>query len=126
MRRSGVPSRVGREQERAKASPYTLDVAAFALDVFEQQAEAYCRARAWREWQYQSGQRPGRGLVTLYDEDFPDFTSADLFADLQGADAEDPKRQRGLTTLLASASLEGRTREFASKVAGFPVRTTVQ
>src|SRR5262245_31493538 len=90
-------------------------MAGFALDAFEQQAEAFCRARAWREWQFQAGWRPGRSLATLYDDDFPDFTSTDLFLDLRAAEADDPKRLRALTSLLASAYLEGRTREFASR-----------
>jgi hypothetical protein len=86
-------------------------VPAFALDVFETQAEAFLRARLWREWQFLSGQRPGRGLVSLYDEDFPDFTSLDYWADLQAAASEDPREHRALSSLLASAHLEGRTRE---------------
>jgi hypothetical protein len=85
----------------------------FALDAFEQQAEAFLRARAWREYSYQAGRRPGRGLVSLYDEDFPDFTSRDLWADLQAASAEDPRQHRALSTLLAAAHLEGRTRDLA-------------
>jgi hypothetical protein len=101
-------------------------VVGLALDPFERQAEAFMQARAWREWQYQSGQRPGRSLVSLYDEDFPDFTSADLFNDLQDAASEEPKRQRALSGLLAAASLEGRTREFASRAAGIAVRSTVR
>jgi hypothetical protein len=88
-------------------------VASFALDLFEQQAEAFVRARAWREFSYQTGRRPGRGLVSLYEEDFPDFTSTDLWADLQAATPEDPRQQRALSALLAAANLEGRTRDFA-------------
>ncbi|HET6318640.1 MAG TPA: hypothetical protein VFG86_19465 [Chloroflexota bacterium] len=98
----------------------------FALDAFEPQAEAFSRARAWREWQYQSGQRPGRSLVTLYDEDFPDFTSKDLFNDLLGTNSEEPTRTRALSGLLAAASLEGRTRELASKAGSAAARTTVR
>jgi hypothetical protein len=87
---------------------------AFALDAFEAQSEAFLRARAWREWQFLSGQRPGRGLVTLYNEDFPDFTSIDLWADLQAAASDaSPAGHKYLSSLLASAHLEGRTREFA-------------
>jgi hypothetical protein len=86
---------------------------AFALDTFEQQAEAFVRARAWREFSFQAGRRPGRGLVSLYDEDFPDFTSRDLWADLQAATPEDPRQHRALSALLAAAYLEGRTRDFA-------------
>ena len=65
-------------------------VPAFALDSFERQAEAFLRARAWREWNFLSGQRPGRGLITLYDQDFPSFTSTDLWNDLQAASPEEP------------------------------------
>src|SRR5262245_42941987 len=101
-------------------------MAAFALDAFEQQVEAFCRARAWREWQYQAGLRPGRSLVTLYDDDFPDFTSTDLFLDLRAAEADDPKRHRALTMLLASGYLEGRTRELASKVTSLQARMQVE
>jgi len=89
-------------------------MAAFALDVFEQRAEAFCRARGWREWQYLAGLRPGRGLVSLYRDDFPDFTSTDLLLEVRNADADDPRRQRVLSGLLTSAYLEGRTRQFAS------------
>jgi len=86
---------------------------AFALDPFEQQAEAFVRARAWREYSFQAGRRPGRGLVSLYDEDFPDFTSRDLWADLQAATPEDPRQHRALSAVLAAGYLEGRTRQFA-------------
>jgi hypothetical protein len=91
-------------------------VASFALDLFERQAEGFWYARAWREWQFLSGQRPGRELVRLYEEDFPDFTSTDLWADLQAASAEDPRQHRALSGLLAVANLEGRTRDFAVSV----------
>ena len=37
-----------------------------------------------------AGSGRARGLVTLYDEDFPSFTSTDLWADLQAADARGP------------------------------------
>src|SRR5439155_22455826 len=97
-------------------------MAGFALDTFEPRAEAFLKARAWREWQYQTGQRPGRSLVTLYDEDFRDFASTDLFQDVYGADSEEPRRQRALSGLLAAASLEGRTRDLAARAAGIPVR----
>ncbi|HLZ31611.1 MAG TPA: hypothetical protein VKV73_30185 [Chloroflexota bacterium] len=98
---------------------------AFALDSFERQAEAYLRARTWREWNFLSGQRPGRGLITLYDQDFPSFTSTDLWADLQAAASEDPRQHRALSSLLAAANLEGRTRDFAVKVAGVQARATI-
>ena len=88
-------------------------MASFALDTFEQQAEAFVRARAWREYSYQTGRRPGRGLVSLYEEDFPDFTSTDLWADLQAATAEDPRQHRALSALVAAANLESHTRDFA-------------
>jgi len=106
-------------------STYNHLVPAFALEVFERLAEAYVLARAFREWQYQSGARPGRGLVTLY-QDFPDLTSTELWADLQDAAIEDPNHKRALTGLLAAANLEGRTRELASSTAGFAVRTSVR
>ena len=83
------------------------------------------RARAWREWNFLSGQRPGRGLITLYDQDFPSFTSTDLWADLQAAASEDPHQHLALSSLLAAANLEGRTRDFAVKVAGVQARATV-
>jgi hypothetical protein len=85
----------------------------FALETFERQAEAFLRARSWREWQFQAGFRPGRGLVDLYDDDFPEFVSAELYADLQDAQIEDARRKRRLADLLARANLEGRTREHA-------------
>ncbi len=89
---------------------------AFALDTFERQAEAFLRARVWREWTFLSGQRPGRGLITLYDQDFPSFTSTDLWADLQAASPDEPRQHQALSSLLAAANLEGRTRDFAVKV----------
>ena len=85
----------------------------FALDVFEPRAEGFARARAWREHRFLTRQRPGRGLVTLYDEDFPDFTSTDMWADLQAATPEDPRQHARLSALLAAANLEGNTRELA-------------
>jgi hypothetical protein len=98
---------------------------AFALEAFERQAEAFAQARAWREWQYQAGQRPGRGLVSLY-EDFPSFTSTELWADLHEAAAEDARHTRVLSGLLAAANLEGRTREFATTSAGWCARSNVR
>ena len=100
-------------------------VPAFALDSFECQAEAFLRARAWREWNFLSGQRPGRGLITLYDQDFPSFTSTDLWNDLQAASPEEPGQHQALSSLLAAANLEGRTRDFAVKVAGIQARATI-
>ena len=88
-------------------------VPGLALETFETQAEAFLRARAWREHQFLNGFRPGRGLVSLYDTDFPDFTSLDLWNDVQAATAESPRQHTRLSALLASANLEGRTREFA-------------
>ncbi|MDQ3811749.1 MAG: hypothetical protein M3336_15820 [Chloroflexota bacterium] len=99
---------------------------AFALDTFERQAEAFLLARARREWHYQSGARPGRGLFGLYQEDFPSFTSTELWADLQLATVEEPRHKRVLSGLLAAAHLEGRTREHAARAAGFSVRTTLR
>ena len=86
---------------------------AFALESFEAQAEGFLRARNWRELQFLNGMRPGRGLVRLYEEHFPSFTSTDLWADLQAATFEDERQHLRLSALLASAYLEGRTREFA-------------
>lgn len=88
----------------------------FALDAFEPQAEAFARARAWREHQFLTNLRPGRGLVSLYDDDFSDFTSTDLWADLQAATPEDPRQLARLSELLASANLEGKTRDFPIRV----------
>src|ERR1700676_834454 len=98
---------------------------AFALDSFERQAEAFLRARAWREWNYLSGQRPGRGLITLYDQDFPSFTSTDLWNDLQAAATEDPRQHLALSGWLAAANLEGATRDLAVKVAGIQARAPI-
>jgi hypothetical protein len=78
---------------------------AFALDVFERQAEGFAQARAWREWSFLAGLRPGRGLVKLYDEDFPNFTSTDYWADLQAVTSVDPRQQRALSALLAAAEI---------------------
>jgi hypothetical protein len=91
-------------------------VAAFAFDAFELQAEAFVRARVWREHAFATGLRPGRSLVSLYDEDFPDFTSIELWADLQSATPEDARQLRGLAALLASAELEGGARDLAVAV----------
>ncbi len=98
---------------------------AFALGPFERQAEAFAQARAWREWQFLAGLRPGRGLVQLYEEHFPNFTSTDFWADLQAATSEDPRQQRALAGLLAAAELEGRTREFATQVTRVEGRRTI-
>jgi hypothetical protein len=91
-------------------------VPGFALDTFEPRAEAFVRARAWREYRFVTGQLPGRGLVSLYDQDFPEFTSIDLWSDLQAATPEDPRQQTRLSALLAGANLEGLTREFATRL----------
>jgi hypothetical protein len=88
-------------------------VPGLALESFETLAEAYLRARAWREHQFLTNRRPGRGLVSLYETDFPDVTSTDLWADLQAATPEDPRQLTRLSALLASANLEGHTRDFA-------------
>jgi len=100
-------------------------VPGFALDPFERQTEAFLRARTWREWSFLSGQRPGRGLITLYDQDFPSFTSTDLWADLQAASSVEPRQYQALSSLLAAANLEGRTRDFAVKVSGVQARATI-
>jgi len=101
------------------------DVAAFALDLFERQAEAFVQARAWLEWSFLAGVRPGRGLGKLYEEDFPDFTSTDYWADLQAVTAVEPRQVRALSSLLAAAELEGRTRELAMQATRVEGRSTV-
>jgi hypothetical protein len=100
-------------------------VPGLALDAFEAQAEAFARARAWREHLFLTDMRPGRGLISLYDEDFPDFTSTDLWADLQAATAEDARQLPRLSKLLAAANLEGRTREFAIRATRVEASATV-
>jgi hypothetical protein len=100
-------------------------VAAFALDLFERQAEAFVQARAWREWSFLAGMLPGRGLVKLYEEDFPDFTSTDYWADLQAVTSVEPRQLRALSALLAAAELEGRTREFPVQATRVEARSTV-
>ena len=100
-------------------------MAAFALDLFERQAEAFAEARAWREWSFLAGVRPGRGLVKLYDEDFPDFTSTDYWADLQAVTSVEPRQLCALSALLAGAELEGRTRELAVQATRVEGRSTV-
>jgi len=101
-------------------------VAAFALDLFERQAEGFAQARAWREWIFLAGLRPGRGLVKLYDEDFPNFTSTDYWADLQAVTSVDPRQHRALSALLATAELEGRTRQYATQATRVEGRHTVE
>ena len=103
-----------------------MNVPALSLDAFERQAEAFVQARAWREWQFQAGLRPGRGLRSLYTEDFPDFTSRDLYFDLQDATDTDPRRKQGLVGLLAAAHLEGTTVEQAARLGGLQARTTLE
>jgi hypothetical protein len=100
-------------------------VPAFALEVFERQAESFAQARARREWQFLAGLRPGRSLVSLYEEHFPNFTSTDFWADLQAATSEDPRQHRALSSLLAGAELEGRTRELASQATRVEGRATL-
>jgi len=91
-------------------------VPGLALETFESLAEAFVRARAWREHQFVTGFRPGRGLVSLYESDFPDFTSTDLWADLQAATPEDPRQLTRLSAVLAGANVEGHTREFSTPI----------
>jgi hypothetical protein len=88
-------------------------VPGLALESFETLAEAFLQARAWREHQFLTELRPGRGLLSLYDTDFPDLTSTDLWADLQAATPEDVRQHTRLSSLLAMANLEGRTRDHA-------------
>lgn len=104
---------------------YTPTVPGFAVERFERQAEAYVQARSWHRWQDLAGLRSGVSLAELYDEDFPDFTSVELFADVQGAQIEDPRQQRSLLALLAGAMLEGRTVDSAEKASAFAARAPV-
>src|ERR1700682_5553014 len=97
----------------------------FALEVFERRAEAFAQARAWREWSFLAGLRPGRGLVKLYEEDFANFTSTDYWADLQAVTSADPRQHRALSALLAAAEIEGRTREFVTDATRVEGRSTV-
>jgi hypothetical protein len=99
--------------------------ASFSVEGFERQAEAFARARGWAEWQYIIGERPGRSLAKLYSEDFPDFTSLDLFIDLSQAPIEDADRKRALTALLANVHLEGLTRDISAKVSRGVATATV-
>ena len=69
--------------------------------------------------------RPGRGLLSLYEQDFPAFTSTDFWADLQAASPEAPHQHQALSSLLANANLEGRTREFAVKAANLEARSVI-
>jgi len=100
-------------------------VPGFAVERFERQAEAFVRARGWHQWQHLAGLRAGLSLSSLYTEDFPDFTSIELFADLQGAQIEDPGQQRSLVGLLAGAFLEGRSVGAAERAAAFAARATL-
>src|ERR1700730_16124140 len=100
-------------------------MAGFALEEFERQAEGFAQGRAWRGCAVVGGVRPGRGLVKLYDEDFPNFTSTDYWADLQAVPSADPRQHRALSSLLAGAELEGRTREFATQTTRVEGRTTI-
>ncbi len=83
------------------------------------------QARAWREYQFRVGNRPGRGLLSLYETDFPDLTSTDLWADLQDATPEDPRQLARLAAMLAAAHLEGQTRDFAVRVTRVEAEATV-
>jgi hypothetical protein len=100
-------------------------VPGLALERFETQAEAFLQARAWREHQFRIGNRPGRGLVSLYETDFPDLTSHDLWADLQDATPDDPRQLTRLSALLAAAHLEGVTRDFAVRVTRVEAEATL-
>jgi hypothetical protein len=100
-------------------------VPGLALEPFETQAEAFLQARAWREHQFVSGRRPGRGLVSLYETDFPDFTSTDLWADLQAGTSEDARQLPRLSAILAAAHLEGLTRDSAVRLTRIEAEATV-
>jgi hypothetical protein len=101
-------------------------VASLVLERFEQQAEAFARARAVRKLRYLAGLWPGLHLAPLYEDDFPAFTSRDFYADLYDAPAEDGKQKHFLQAFLAAAHVEGRTRDFAERVATFEARSVVQ
>jgi hypothetical protein len=100
-------------------------VSAFGVESLERPAEAFSRSRAWREYQFQVGLRPGRGLLTLYDEDFADFTSTDFYLDVQGANDVQPRQLAAVVELLASAYIEGNTRERAARAGGLEARSRV-
>jgi hypothetical protein len=102
-----------------------LPVLGFSIEAFERQAEGLLRQRAWRQLQVLAGHWPTPDLATLYDEDFPNFTSFDYVADLRGVDAEDPRNHRHLVGLAASALLEGRTVPFAEQAASFQATTLI-
>lgn len=99
-------------------------MATFAVERFEQRAEAFARARALREWQHQAGLRADRGLSALYEEDFPELTSLELYADLRGSAFEDARRKQALERFLAAALLEGRTRHLSEQAARFTAGAT--
>jgi hypothetical protein len=105
---------------------YTPNVASLVLERFERQAEAFARARALRDWRYLAGSRPGLDLAPLYEEDFPTFTSTELYGDLHEVSVEDGKQKQSLQAFLAAAHLEGRTRDFAERAARLETRTLVQ
>ena len=96
-----------------------------ALETFEPVAEAFVRARAWREHQFATDRRPGRGLISLYESDFPDLTSTDLWADLQAATPDDLRQLARLSAMLAMANLEGRTRDFVVQVTRTEAQATI-
>jgi hypothetical protein len=100
-------------------------VPGLALESFETVAETFVRARMWREHQFLTDLRPGRGLVSLYETDFPDLTSTDLWADLQAATPEDVRQHTRLSALLAAANLEGHTRDFAVRATRVQAGATV-
>ncbi len=97
----------------------------FALDRFEQQVDAFARARARRGWEHATGLRRDLGLATLYEYDFPSFTSFELYADLHEASIEDAQRKAFLQELLTAALLEGHTRDRAERAARFQTTATL-
>ncbi len=111
---------------RCSTPGYTHPVARFDVERFEQQAEAFARARALRTWRHVAGERPSLGLGSLYEQDFPSFTSLELYADLLEAPIEDANRKRTLHGFLASPLLEGRTHDLAGRVARLTATLAVE
>ncbi len=105
---------------------YTQAVATFDVERFERQAEAFVRARSARRWRHAVGEAPTLGLGSLYEQDFPSFTSHELYADLLDAPIEDANQRRRLQALLAGALLEGRTRDLAGRAARLTATLTVE
>ncbi|MBI2756291.1 MAG: hypothetical protein HYX52_06245 [Chloroflexi bacterium] len=100
-------------------------MATFPLERFEATAEAFLKARTGRAWAFATGAAPGRSLRTLYERDFPDFLSRDLWDDLADAPIEEPRRKQRLQALLLSAQVEGRTAEAAARASRLESSATI-